>query len=99
MSTTFKVIAGICVYYILLGTVLGVLGQNIAYDTGKVNNSLAGFAGYNTSTEVSISGMTSFWQGLTFSIASMPWYINIFLDAVIPTVMGLGIVWLLRGNG
>lgn len=99
MSLSLKFMVCIAIYYILLGTILGVLGQNIAYDSSNVNTSLEEFQDYNTTTEISVSGISSFFTGLYFSISNMPWYITVFLSVIIPVIVSFCVIWLIRGNG
>lgn len=99
MSLSLKIIFGIAAYYIILGAILGNLGVAIASEAPAANSTLSQFEGYNSSTEVGLTTVTSFWEGLAFSIDNMPWWVEVFLLGVMPVGAALGVVWLLRGNG
>jgi len=98
MSLSLKIILGIAVFYVILGTVLGNLGLTI-YDETESLTGLSGFDNYTVDTDIGLTEVTSFWQGLQFSLTAMPWYINVFLIAVLPISGTLAGIWLLRGNG
>jgi len=96
MALSLKIVLGIAVYYIILGAVLGNLGLAIASETDAVN-SLSELDDINVSTDVGLTEITSFWQGLMFSVDNMPWWLDMFLVIIIPVSGTLAGLWMLRG--
>ena len=95
MSLSLKVVLGVFIFFLALFTFLGFLGQ-AQLEELTFTQTLSDIS-VNSSSDIGITDLPSFLDGLIFSIDGLPFWLS-FLLGLIPSVMlALGVIWLIRG--
>ena len=104
MALSLKIFIGIIVYYVIVGTLIGFIGQEIiTNDAAYYNNVNLSEVGpgldNNFSGEITATQLPGFIDGLKFGIDGLPTWLAFFLSAVLPIIMSLCVAYYIRGNG
>lgn len=98
MSKVFSAVIIILFVNILLAFLLTAIGQTVGtydtFDVGSYNES-----GYPSESEGQLGVLNMLWNAATFNIEGIPSGVQVLVFGTLNTIMGVSILFLLRGVG